>query len=77
MKGKFRLNVALFAAVVALALFAYFKPHPSEPEHSLSTLKPADVTSITIEIAGAAPITLERAAAAWRLSAPLIARADS
>ncbi len=77
MKGRFWLNVALFAAVVALALFAYFKPHQSEPEYPLSTLKPVDARSIKIEIAGAAPITLERAAAEWRLSAPLTARADS
>jgi hypothetical protein len=77
MRNRRWLNVALLAAVVALALLAYFKPHKSEPEHQLSTLKAADAKSIRIEIAGAAPIVLERAATEWRLSAPLAARADS
>lgn len=77
MKGKFWLNVALLTAVVALALLAYIKPHKSEPEHKLSTLKAADAKNIKIEIAGAAPIALERATTDWRLSAPLSARADN
>ncbi len=76
MKRGLWLNLALLAAVVALALFAYFKPLKSEPEHRLSTLKSADAQNIKIEIAGNQPVTLERAAAEWRLAAPLAARAD-
>lgn len=76
MKRNLWINVALLTAVAALALFAYLKPHQSQPEHRLSTLKTADARTIKIEIAGSAPIALERAAAEWRLSAPFAARAD-
>jgi Domain of unknown function (DUF4340) len=76
MKRNLWINVALLTAVAALALFAYLKPHQSQPEHRLSTLKAADARTIMIEIAGGAPIALERAASEWRLSAPFAARAD-
>lgn len=77
MKHRLWLNVALLAAVAALALFAYFKPHGGEPEHKLSALKAAEADRIKIEIAGAEPVEIERAASDWRLTAPLSARADS
>jgi hypothetical protein len=77
MNGRSRLNLALFAAVIALALFAYYKPQKGEPEHKLSTIKAADVTAIKIEIAGNPPLMLARTAAEWKLTAPLSARADS
>ena len=77
MKNRQWLNVALLAAVAALALFAYFKPHKSEPEHRLSALKAADVKHIRIEIAGSPPLVLKRTASDWRLAAPVAARADS
>jgi hypothetical protein len=76
MKRNLWINAALLAAVAALALFAYLKPHESQPEHRLSTLKAADARTIRIEIAGGAAIALERAASEWRLSAPFTARAD-
>lgn len=76
MKRNLWINVTLLTAVAALALFAYLKPHQSQPEHRLSTLKAADARTIKIEIAGGAPIALERAASEWRLSAPFAARAD-
>ena len=76
MKRRLWLNVALLAAVVLLAVFAYFKPHQKEPEHRLSVLKAAEVKRIRIEIAGSPPLALERTAAEWRLSAPVAARAD-
>jgi len=76
MKERLWLNVALLAAVAALALFAYFRPRGGEPAYRLSTLKPAEVKTIRIETAGAAPIALERAGPDWRLTAPLAARAD-
>ncbi|MBI2294192.1 MAG: hypothetical protein HYU73_28400, partial [Betaproteobacteria bacterium] len=74
MKRGLWLNVALLATVAALALFAYLKPHPGEPRFKLSTLKAADATSIKLEVAGTAPITLERAGSGWRLAAPVAAR---
>ncbi len=77
MKSRQWLNVALLAAVTALALFAYYKPHQSEPELRLSTLKAADVKNLRIAITGSPPLVLERTASEWRLTAPLAARADS
>jgi hypothetical protein len=77
MNGRSRLNLALLAAVIALALFAYYKPQNGEPEHKLSAIKAADVTAIKIEIAGNPPLTLARTAAEWKLTSPLSARADS
>lgn len=77
MKGRAALNLALLAAIIALALFAYYKPQKGEPEHKLSAIKAADATSIRIEIAGSPPIALARTGADWNLTAPLPARADS
>ena len=77
MKGRLWLNAALLAAVAALALFAYFKPQKSEPEHRLSALKAADVRHIRIDVAGSPPLVLERTASDWKLTAPVAARADS
>lgn len=76
MSGKSRLNLALLVAVTALALFAYYKPAKTEPEQRLSVIKAADANSIKIEIAGSPPVTLARVAAEWRLTAPVVARAD-
>ena len=76
MKRQSWLNLALVAAVAALALFAYYKPQKTEVQHTLSTIKPADASAIKIEIAGEPPIVLARAGADWAVSAPLAARAD-
>lgn len=76
MRDRYWLNAALLAAVAALALFAYFKPHSGEPEHKLSALKPAEADRIKIEIAGGEMIELKRVASDWELTAPLAARAD-
>ena len=76
MTGVSRLNLALLAAVIALALAAYFIPHKKEPEHKLSVLKAADAKSIRIESAGSAPVLLEKTATEWKLTAPVKARAD-
>ncbi len=76
MKHRIWLNLALLAAVAALALFAYLKPFRDEPEHKLSTIKVAEATNIKIEMSGAAPIALERASSEWRLVSPFAARAD-
>ena len=76
MKRGLWINIALLAAVAALALFAYLKPHKGEPGHRLSVLKTADATNIKIELAGAEPIALARVPPDWQLTAPFAARAD-
>lgn len=77
MKRGLWVNIALLIAVVALLLFAWLKPDQREPDFKLSTLTAADATSIRIDIAGAAPIVLERPASGWQITAPLAARADN
>ena len=77
MKRGLWINIALLAAVVALALFAYLKPHKGEPGHRLSVLKAADARNVMIELAGAELIALARAPSDWQLTAPFAARADS
>lgn len=77
MNGRTRLNLALLAAVIALATFAYYKPQKSEPAHKLSAIKAADATSIKIEITGNPPLTLARNGTTWNITAPVSARADS
>ena len=76
MRKKLWLNVALAAAVIALALLAWLKPPKSEPELKLSHLAAADVNRIAIQVSGAPPIALERAPAGWRMTAPVDIRAD-
>lgn len=77
MKGIGRLNLALLAIVIALASFAYFRAHKTAPEHRLSIIKAAEAKNIKIEIAGSPPLVLERAATEWKITAPVVARADS
>jgi len=77
MKGKFWLNIALLAAVIALTLFAWLKPPRGESDYKLSTIKAADAKSIRVEIAGAPPVVLERTTLDWRITAPFAARADT
>ncbi len=77
MNGKSGLNLALLAAVLVLAAFAYYKPPKGEPEHKLSVIKPADATRIKVEITGSPPLTLARTGADWKLTAPATARADN
>jgi hypothetical protein len=77
MKYKVLINLALIAGLVALSLLAYFKPWQEKtPAIQLSTLKRDDVTRITVEPRGAAPIKLEKREQAWRLVAPFEAQAD-
>lgn len=77
MKNRWWLNIALLAAVIVLALFAWLKPRQAEPQYQLSMLRAADARSLKIEIAGAEAIALERATSDWRITAPFAARADS
>jgi hypothetical protein len=71
------INVLLAAAVAALAAWAYFKPaHNPAPDHALSDLKPADVTSIRIERGAEPAMVLEKRQGAWVLTAPFGARGN-
>ena len=76
MKKSLLINAGLLAVIVVLGLAAWLKPAAKEQQHSLSTLKAAEVKSIEVTIGAAAPLVLERVANDWRLNAPLQARAD-
>jgi len=76
MKRLSWINIVLLALVIALALFAYFRPS-TVTGYRLSALDPAIAKHIEIAFAGSAPAVLERAGAGqWWLSAPFMARAD-
>src|SRR4051812_24741272 len=77
MKGKYWANLALLAAVIALGLFAWLKPPATESGAKLSAIKAADAKNIKIEVSGAPTVVLERTAADWKITAPLLARADA
>ena len=78
MKSKILLNLTLIAALVALSLYAYFKPwQETAPSIRLTQLKRDDITRIAIEPRGAAAIKLEKLDGAWRIVAPLTAQAES
>jgi Domain of unknown function (DUF4340) len=78
MKSKILLNLALIAALVALSLYAYFKPwQEAAPTIKLTQLKRDDVTRIAVEPRGAAAIKLEKRDGTWRIVAPFNAQADA
>jgi hypothetical protein len=78
MKSKILLNLALIAALVALSLYAYFKPwQEAAPSIKLTQLKRDDITRIAVEPRGAAAIKLEKRDGAWRIVAPLTAQAEA
>ncbi len=77
MRNKVLLNLLLIAALVALALYAYFKPwQEATPSIKLTTLKRDEITRIAIEPRDHATIKLEKRDGAWRIVAPLSAQAD-
>jgi len=77
MRSRLLHNLLLAAAVVALALFLFFRPEPAGPQRfALSTLRAADVVSLELAPRGADPIVLERGKAGWWVRAPRTARAD-
>lgn len=78
MKSKILLNLTLIAALVALSLYAYFKPwQEAAPSIKLTQLKRDDITRIAVEPRGAAAIKLEKLDGAWRIVAPLTAQAEA
>jgi len=71
------LNALLAAAVAVLGAWVYFKPAKDAPvEYPLSALRPSEAASIHIERPGVAPISLEKKAGAWLMTAPFAARSD-
>ena len=63
MKSKILLNLALIAALVALSLFAYFKPwQDAAPTLKLTQLKRDQVTRIAVEPRGGEPLSPPRLA---------------
>jgi len=77
MKARLLLNLALAAAVIALALAVWLDPAPKASAYPLSTLKPETVGKIRIDKPGQPAVVLEKTAAGWRLAAPFAARADA
>lgn len=78
MKSKILLNLSLIAALVALSLYAYFKPwRDATPTIKLTQLKRDDISRIAVEPRGAAAIKLEKHDGAWHLVAPLNAQAEA
>jgi hypothetical protein len=70
-------NALLVAALGALGLAAHFGPGSRGPaDYGLSRLEPGAVASIRLEREGEAPIVIEKKQGAWRITAPLAARAD-
>jgi hypothetical protein len=71
------LNAALAVAVAALGAWVYFKPAmEASTVYPLSALKSSEAAAIHIERPGAAPVSLEKKAGAWRMTAPFPARGD-
>lgn len=78
MKYRILLNLALAILVAVLILLVWLKPKPADQTaFKLSTLASSSIHRITIEKPGQATIVLQGNPAAWRLTAPFPARADS
>ncbi|MEK6708068.1 MAG: DUF4340 domain-containing protein [Pseudomonadota bacterium] len=77
MTSRSLLNLVLFAAVVSLALWVYFKPKPQgdTQEYRVSLLLAENAQSIRVERQGM-NIVLQKAGERWHLTQPLQARAD-
>ena len=77
MRSRLLHNLLLAAAVLALALFLFFRPEPAGPQRfALSMLRAADVVAIELAPRAQGPIVLERGKAGWHVRAPRNARAD-
>jgi hypothetical protein len=77
MKRGWLLNLAMLTAVAALTLFAWRTPSREEAaRESLSAVKPAAVSSVSLTRHGQPPVKLERRGDHWWITAPLNARAD-
>lgn len=78
MKTRWLLNIALAALIAALVLLAIYKPGTKQGPVGtpLTSLAPQDIQRIRLMRPKQPPIVLEKNAEAWRLTAPLAARAN-
>ena len=76
MKRGWLFNLALLAAVAALAWLMHGRPSRDAPTQPLSTLKPAQVNQIGLLRPGQPDLRLELRAGQWWITAPVQARAD-
>ena len=77
MTSRSLLNLALFAAVVGLALWVYFKPKPQgdTQEYRISSLSAENVQSLRVERQRMS-LALKKLGERWHLTEPLQGRAD-
>lgn len=77
MTSRSLLNLALFAAVVSLALWVYFKPKPQgdTQEYRISSLSAENAQSLRVERQGMS-LALQKLGERWHLMQPLQGRAD-
>ena len=73
---KILLFAAVAAALAAAAALVSRLQRPAEPSRPLAGLKPADLARIEVDFSGG-HLALERAAGAWRLTAPVADEADA
>lgn len=79
MKNRWLLNLSLLILVIGLVTFLYMRPQVNNDapvEHTVSQLKLADFTQITIEFPTQTPARFEKTDGIWRMTAPHKARAD-
>jgi Domain of unknown function (DUF4340) len=78
MKSRTLLNLGLVLALLALAVYAYWRPKTTDtrPTVKLSQLKREDVDRITVDRQGSPTLTLARQGKDWQLTAPLTTLAD-
>jgi hypothetical protein len=68
----------LLTMTIGLALFAAYGPHskPGPDAERLTTLLPTQITQIRLERPGRDPIALKHDGNKWRVTAPILARAN-
>jgi hypothetical protein len=77
-KSRLLLNLALLAALIGLALYAYLRPKSVEPPGlAVSHVKRDEVNRILLERRGAPTIELAKLDGHWHMLTPFKTRADS
>jgi hypothetical protein len=78
MKSRWLINLALLVVVVGVALALYLAPQPKQEQAvaiQVSSLAPAQVSSISIEFPAKKPMELKKRDGRWFLTQPLAVRA--